>query len=469
MSPHDVTDFGRIYARISQDREGAGLGIERQLTDCRAEAERLGWPVAEEHVDDDISAYSGKRRPAYERMLDDIADGHRDAILVWHIDRLHRRPLELEQLARICEQAGVTDLRTVHGAFDLGTGDDMLVARMLAAVAANESDSKRRRGRRKMQEIAEAGRPHGGGTRPFGFQPDRISHQVDEAQAIRTITDRALAGESLTSLCRWLVEQEVTTVTGKQWRTPTLRSLLLNPRLYGVRVHRGQPLGPALWQPIISPEKGDALRHLLTDPDRRTNRTARRYLLSGMCRCHHCGGVMVSVPRYETRRYLCRSGHDFGGCGRMAITALPAEQIITEAVLIRLDGPDLHDALAGRAHDDHAANELSEQVAADTEQLDELAQLYADRAITAPEWVKARTAIETRRNAARRRLSGLTGTRPIDAYIGNGAALREQWADLNLDRQRAIVKALVDHVENMPGTRGTRAVSVDRVRPVWRL
>jgi site-specific DNA recombinase len=114
--------------------------------------------VAEEYVDDDVSAYSGKRRPAYGRMLDDIQDGHRDAIIVWHIDRLHRKPIELEELARTFERAGVTDLRTVHGAFDLGAGDGMLIARLLAAVAANESDSKRRRGRRKMQEIAEAGR-----------------------------------------------------------------------------------------------------------------------------------------------------------------------------------------------------------------------------------------------------------------------------------------------------------------------
>jgi site-specific DNA recombinase len=462
-------DAVAVYARISQDREGAGLGIERQLTDCRKEAARLGWTVAEEYIDDDLSAYSGKRRPSYERMLDDLAERRRDAILVWHVDRLHRRPIELEELARICERAGVTDLHTVHGAFNLGTGDGMLVARMLAAVAANESDSKRRRGRRKTQEIAEAGRPHGGGTRPFGFEPDRITHKPDEAQVVRTLAERCLAGENLNSLCRWLVEEKVTTVTGKDWRTPVLRQLLLNPRLYGVRTHRGQPLGPAVWAPIIPAEQGDALRHLLTDPARRTNRAARRYLLSGMCRCSLCGTMMYSVPRYETRRYLCRKGHDFGGCGSMAIAAAPLEKIIVEAVLIRLDTPDLHDALAGRAHDDQQTNQLADQISADTAQLEELAQLYADRAITAPEWKHARASIDARRSTARQRLSGLSGTRHIDAYIGHGDALREQWANLNLDRQRAVVKALVDHVEILPGVRGARAVAIDRVRPVWRL
>jgi site-specific DNA recombinase len=460
-----------IYARISQDRSGAGQGVDRQLVDCRAEADRLGWTVAEEYVDDDVSAYSGKRRPAYERMLQDVADGHRDAIIVWHIDRLHRRPIELEELARVCDRAGVTDLRTVHGAFDLGSGDGMFVARVLAAVAANESDAKRRRGKRKMQEIAESGRPHmGGNHRPFGFNDDRETHRPEEAAILREIVTRVLAGESLASVGRWLDESEVTTVGGKRWRTQTIRNVLLNPRLYGMRVHQGQPIVRGTWEPIITAEQGEALRTLLTDParDKRGSRAARRYLLSGMCRCSLCGTVMVSVPRFEERRYLCRSGHDFGGCGRMAINSEGVERIIAEAVLIRLDSPALHDAMAGRVRDDDAAVGLSEQIAADTEQLDELAQLYAARQITAPEWTTARKAIEARRDAARRRLSDLSGTRELDAYLGQGDTLRSQWGSLNLDRQRGIVKALIDHVEILPGVRGARGVAVERVHPVWR-
>jgi site-specific DNA recombinase len=47
-----------IYARISSDVDGSGLGVARQLEDCRKLAESLGWPVAEEYVDNDLSAYS---------------------------------------------------------------------------------------------------------------------------------------------------------------------------------------------------------------------------------------------------------------------------------------------------------------------------------------------------------------------------------------------------------------------------
>jgi DNA invertase Pin-like site-specific DNA recombinase len=443
--------------------------VQRQLEDCRAEAKRLGWTVAEEYVDDDISAYSGRTRPAYQRMLLDLADGQRDAIITWHMDRLHRQPIELEELLRVCALARVTDLRTVQGAYDLGTGDGMLVARVLAAFAAQESDRKRHRGKRKALQVAESGKPHmGGGYRPFGFQDDRVTHDPTEATIIRDLTERTLAGESLTSMCKWLVDEQVTTVSGATWRTPVLRQMLLNPRMYGMRTHNGEIVGPAVWEPIISPEKGEALRLLLTDPKRRTNRTARRYLLSGHCRCSLCGGVMFSVPRHDERRYICRSGHDFGGCGRMTINALGVERIVTEAVLIRLDSPELHDALAGRVHDDAEASALAEHVAADTAQLKELAEIWAQRQISTDAWAAARTVIEDRRAIAKRKLGHLSGTRHLDAYIGQGGLLRKQWADLNLSRQVAIVRAIIEHVEILPGKMGTSYVDVGRVRPVWR-
>ena len=100
-----------VYARISSDQEGTAAGVKRQLADCHELAGREGWTVAEEYVDNDISAYSGKRRPAYQRMLEDLADGVRDAVIVYHQDRLTRRPIELEQFLDVIMKAGVTDVR----------------------------------------------------------------------------------------------------------------------------------------------------------------------------------------------------------------------------------------------------------------------------------------------------------------------------------------------------------------------
>jgi len=96
-----------VYARISSDQDGTALGVTRQVDDCRRLADDLGWAVAEEYVDNDLSAWGAKRRPAYERMLDDLAEGRRDGVVVYHQDRLTRRPSELEQFVDVLTKAGV--------------------------------------------------------------------------------------------------------------------------------------------------------------------------------------------------------------------------------------------------------------------------------------------------------------------------------------------------------------------------
>ena len=80
--------------RQSMDRDGTGLAVARQREACAKLCADRGWePV--EYVDNDVSASNGKTRPSYTRMLADIAAGRIGAVVVWDLDRLHRRPIEL--------------------------------------------------------------------------------------------------------------------------------------------------------------------------------------------------------------------------------------------------------------------------------------------------------------------------------------------------------------------------------------
>ena len=108
------------------------------MEDCERLVARQGWGVEERYVDDDVSAYSGKPRPAYRRMLDDLRGGYLDAVVVWDLDRLHRQPRELEEFFDLCKAAGVSKLASVSGDVDLSTHDGQFLARILGAVAEGE-------------------------------------------------------------------------------------------------------------------------------------------------------------------------------------------------------------------------------------------------------------------------------------------------------------------------------------------
>jgi len=139
----------------------------------------------------DVSAYSGKVRPAYRRMLDDLGGGFLDAVVVWDLDRLHRQPRELEEFFDLCKAAGVSRLASVSGDVDLSTHDGQFLARILGAVAKKESDDKSRRIRRKHEELAQAGKFAGGGTRPYGYEADKRSVRESEALVIRECFSKA--------------------------------------------------------------------------------------------------------------------------------------------------------------------------------------------------------------------------------------------------------------------------------------
>ena len=326
--------------------------------------------------------------------------------------------------------AKLRHIRFVTGDVDIANGDGLMVVRMMAAMAAHESASKSRRIRRKMDENAANGRPHGGSRRPFGFEEDRVTIRPDEADVIRDMVARFLAGESLRSLATWMDDNEIRTVYGKPWRTTTLRDLMTSPRMAGLRQHREEVVGPAVWQPIIT--QADRARVLALVAQRRTTRerTPRSYLLTGLLRCSTCDGTLFASRRETTRRYVCMSGPDHRGCGRRTIVAEPLEELITDAVLYRLDTPQLTDILAGRAAQDEQTATISDALAREKAQREELAQMWADREINRTEWLTARAPIEARINELERRLARMPDSTALAGYVGNGAALKAHWHEL---------------------------------------
>jgi site-specific DNA recombinase len=136
---------------------------------------------------------------------------------------------------------------------------------------------------------------------------------------------RVLAGESLRSLATWMDDEGIRTVAGKEWRTTTVRDVLMNPRLAGLRTHRVQIVGKAVWEPIITEDEHRKLVAHFRARAVSGRRPPRNYALSGLLRCGKCGGILFSSRLETTRGYVCLSGPDHRGCGGITVTVDPVD------------------------------------------------------------------------------------------------------------------------------------------------
>jgi len=211
-----------VYARISSDVLGEGLGVARQRQDCAALAECHGWTVVDTYVDNDVSAFSGKRRPEYERLLTDVRSGRVHGIVAWHTDRLHRSPRELETFIDLIEATKCSVDTVQTGELDLSTPSGRVMARTLGAFARYESEHKSARIRRKLEQNAVEGKHHGG-ERPYGWNPDRTTLCEVEAEWVRFATSQVLAGVSLRSIAKVMNERGSRNADGAPWSLSNVR------------------------------------------------------------------------------------------------------------------------------------------------------------------------------------------------------------------------------------------------------
>ena len=241
-----------------------------------------------------------------------------------------------------------------------------------------------------------------------------------EAIVIRECAARLLAGEALRSICSDLNERGVPTSTGGAWQPQTLSRMLQSARIAGQREHKGEIVADAEWPAIISPAESTRIRGLLSDPDRRTNKVARRYLLVRLLRCGLCGETLVSRPKQGgVRAYQCVKGPGYSGCGRISVKADPLEQFVVEAVLYRLDSPELAAAMSGEPGDPDAERWQAE-IEQSRQRLDGLAEMHGEGEISLSEWRAARTPIERRVTDARKQLGRLSRTTALAGQIGHG-------------------------------------------------
>jgi site-specific DNA recombinase len=444
-----------IYARISLDREGDAEGVERQVADARTLAEARGWTVAETFIDNDCSAYNGRARPEWNRLLRAIDAGTVDTVLAWANDRLYRRTRDQLDLMEAVRLVGGVIATVKDGDIDPASAEGRMRMGILANVAEFESARKAERVARAAEQRAASGRPHG---RPsFGWKLEAGEWVVDHdaAMLIREAAKRVLIGESAASIVADWNDQGIPTAAGaKAWRHQTLRQLLRRPANAGLRIHHGRIAGPATWPEILDVETWEAVVSRLSG---RGQRRPRRYLLTGVAVCGKDGERMVG-HKANFASYECVK------CSRM-ITSDRLDAFVTETVLEKLSTPRLVERLARARSDVKEADALRDLDQADA-RLAEIATEYGRGDFDLAEYRAARAAAQERRNEAERRLSSRRGSRVLSDALTVAEDIREVWERQAVPWRRELIRAVVDRIEIGASTRP--AWEPERVKLTWR-
>jgi site-specific DNA recombinase len=332
-----------IYTRISLDATGQRVGVTRQFEDCQALADPLGFEVVAHFDDNDMSAFSGKRRDGFEDMLVRLKNGEFDAVLCWHPDRLYRSLKDLERLIDIADVTGA-QLRTVNGGdLDLSTATGKMLARILGSVSRQESEHKGERQRRANTQRRAAKRWVAGGQPPFGYvkvgepRAYRLEPREPAATMVKQAAVDVLSGVSLRSIATDWNRRGVLTARGKQWTNLALRRVLMNPIYAGQIAHNGKIVGDGDWEPLLTGEQHRGLVAYLSDPSRRSsNAFERKHVGSGVYRCGKCGEKLYAAFPHGRNKmlYICRTTH----LGRMG---QPIDEMVESVVLGVLSDTDI--------------------------------------------------------------------------------------------------------------------------------
>jgi site-specific DNA recombinase len=179
---------------------------------------------------------------------------------------------------------------------------------------------------------------------------------------------------------------------------------------------------------------------------------------------------MVARPTsVGVRRYVCPGPPQGRGCGHTFIKADTLETFVTEAVLYRLDSPELADALAGRVNSDEKSITAQAQMIGARAKLVELAEMFAAGEITRLQLLAAQKVSLKLLAQAEKILAATTQTSILENHIGNAKELSLTWNSLNLNRQKSIAATLLDHMDIGSAVRGRKQFDPSRLTPVWRL
>ena len=384
-----------LYARVSSDRQDVDLSVAAQLRALRDFADRNGYVVAREYIDE---AESGRTsdRPQFREMLDEASGANApfQEILVWKFSRFTRKREHAVAFKSMLRRRGIRVTSITEHADDTPTGK--LMEAIIESVDEFYSENLAQEVRRGMREAASRGfwvTPHV----PYGYKRvyvqdgpkkrPRLDLNPPADAVARRIFQMALAGNSVLDIAKALNEDGIPSPRGKKWLKTTVHKLLVNETYTGTLVWGANDKSGAppvrvedAYPAIVSREEFERVGQALQDraPERaHPRRVASRYLLSGLVRCERCSKALTGAEAKGGKYsyYVCQTILNGGrkACDTPRLNADRFERVIIGQIRDHiLTGSNIRELVKLLDEEmDGVANEERERlVAIETEQED---------------------------------------------------------------------------------------------------
>jgi DNA invertase Pin-like site-specific DNA recombinase len=461
-----------IYARIStgEGMQSEGHSIDAQLRICREFAQRRGWTIVEEYVDE---GYSGSKddRPAFLRMIDDAFAGHFQVIVFHKLDRFSRSISDILHYFDLLERNDIL-IASATEAFDFSDPADRAKFHMLAVFAQWYIDNLAAETRKGKKQRVLNGLHNG--RLPFGYtkiegqehgaivpEEAEVIQEAYEAYATEQYSDREIA--ELINL------RGFETRTGRHWSKDSVRDFLQNEFYMGYvkykdKIYRGRH------EAIISEELFEAVqdaREKRSRAPRSYSPKFRTYILGRIIHCDTCGESLRSQSAGGDYRYYREMSHTRGlecpDSGSTVNADIAEEQM--GALLGRLRLPeDWQDSIRDNLLSDDKRQQVLERKAYLEGKLERLAETYADGIITKDDY-------EQERDAIRNELKTLVIPEDV-AVLDAGLYLETLdtlWAAATDEEKEKICKTMLEKVYyDVPNERITRLVPYPAFQPLFR-
>lgn len=299
----------------------------------RVNAHDVGIRIAEqngfsyEYIKEIGSGTTLTGRPEMMKILDRIAAGEIQAIIVQDLDRLARpeEAVVYTTIRGVIMQYNVI-IYTHTSRVDLNNDDDDFVADITMSVAKKERRRILKRMRRSVKTKAEQGR-YIGGSAALGYKvvyrdgkDSDLAIDESEVERVKVIFDTLEAsGGNLGSSARMLNEQGYIGKRGKLFHPNSLRSLAAN-KLY-IGIFETAVTDKVSHRPdlrIISLDQFERVQALIKNRTGHKRDLGRRgqYIFTGFVVCGNCGGTMVASNKKDRTCvvYQCVNRRKYSGC-----------------------------------------------------------------------------------------------------------------------------------------------------------